>query len=378
MRAGGSAEQKDRQYTERRLLQLVRKNALTLASAVLALAFLAFGRVTPRAALHAIDVDLLLVLFALLVAVEMLRESGYLDVAVAKSVARFTNARAFTAALFLFSGILAALVTNDVALFIVVPFTVVAARFSNFDLECAVMLEILASNLLGCLTPLGNPQNLFVFHRAGWSAPHFIATMAPFVLWSAAGLALALLRLQPSRPMEHAHAEMPPLDARLALAGGICFALVLLEIGRVTSALPAAIAALLAAAIFLRRRVFAIDFSILPLFFCAFIVIAGLRSFQTGIVHLTHPFAVPVVLSQLISNVPATILLADFVGGDWRTLLYGVSAGSCGTIIASLANLLGWRIYLRESGRDRRFFRRFTALSFVFLAWSVLGGWLLL
>lgn len=363
----------------RRLLQLVRKNAFTLAAAVLALAFLAAGRVTPRAALHAIDADLLLVLFALLVAVEMLRESGYLDVAVAKSVARFTNARAFTAALFLFSGILAALLTNDVALFIVIPFTVVAARFSNFDLEHAVMLEILATNLLGCLTPLGNPQNLFVFHRSGWSAPHFIATMAPFVLWSAAGLALVLFRLQPSRPMEHAHAEMPALEARLAIAGAVCFALVLLEIARVTNAVPAAIAAVIAAAFFLRRRVFAIDFSILPLFFCAFIVIAGLRSFEiAGLMHLTHPFAVPVLLSQVISNVPATILLADFVGGDWRTLLYGVSAGSCGTIIASLANLLGWRIYLRESGRDRRFFRRFTALSFVFLAWSVLGGWLLL
>ena len=361
------------------MLQLVRKNAFTLAAAVLALAFLAAGLVTPRAALHAIDVDLLLVLFALLVAVEMLRESGYLDVAVAKSVVRFTNTRAFVGALFLFGGMLAALITNDVALFIVIPFTVVAARFSNFDLEHAVMLEIAATNLLGCLTPLGNPQNLFVFHRSGWSAAHFVATMAPFVLWSAAGLVLALLRLQRSQPMEHAHAEMPPLDARLAIAGALCFALVLLEIARLTSAVPAAIAALVAAAIFLRRRVFAIDFSIIPLFFCAFIVIAGLRSFHAGgVVHLTHPFAVPVVLSQLISNVPATILLADFVGGDWRTLLYGVSAGSCGTIIASLANLLGWRIYLRESGRDRRFFRRFTALSFALLAWSVVGGWLLL
>ena len=361
------------------MLQLVRKNAITLAAAVLALAFLITGRVSPHAALHAIDFDLLLVLFALLVAVEMLRESGYLDLAVAKSVARFTNARAFTGALFVFSGLLAALVTNDVALFIVIPFTVVACRFSDFDLENAIILEILASNLLGCLTPLGNPQNLFVFHRSGWSAAQFVLTMLPFVAWSAAGLLLALLRLEPSRKMEHAKVTLPPLDGRMALGGAVCFALVLLEIARITSAVPAATAAVLAAAIFLRRRFFAIDLSIVPLFFCAFVVIAGLRSFQTGgIIHLTHPFAVPVVLSQLISNVPTTILLADFVGRDWRTFLYGVSAGSCGTIIASLANLLGWQIYRRESGRDHRFFRRFTALSFAFLLWSVIGGWLLL
>jgi Na+/H+ antiporter NhaD/arsenite permease-like protein len=79
-------------------------------------------------------------------------------------------------------------------------------------------------------------------------------------------------------------------------------------------------------------------------------------------------------LSQVISNVPATVLLAPFAGGDWRTLLYGVNAGGCGTIIASLANLPGWRIYARESGRDPRFFRRLTAINFAFLLWIALGG----
>ncbi|MCU1349967.1 MAG: Na+/H+ antiporter NhaD-like permease [Acidobacteria bacterium] len=361
----------------RRLLQLVRKNAVTLAAALLALAFVATGRVTPLAAWRAIDLDLLLVLFALLVAVEMLRESGYLHLAVKTSVARFGNARAFTAALFLFSGLLAGLVTNDVALFIVIPFTVVACRFSDFHLENAIILEILASNLLGCLTPLGNPQNLFVFHRSGWSAVQFVATMLPFVAWSAAGLLLALFLLEPSRKMSHAQLTMPALDGRMALAGALPFILVLLEIARLVSALPAAIAALVMGGIFLRRRFVAIDLSIVPLFFCAFIVVEGLRAMHLYGVG-THPYLASIALSQLISNVPTTVLLSPLVDGDWRTLLYGVSAGSCGTIVASLANLLGWRIYERESGRDPRFFRRFTALSFVFLLWCGLGGWLLL
>lgn len=66
------------------------------------------------------------------------------------------------------------------------------------------------------------------------------------------------------------------------------------------------------------------------------------------------------------------MLLSPFARGDWRTLLYGVNAGGCGTIIASLANLLGWRIYVRESNRDRRFFWRLTAVNVAFLAWVVL------
>src|SRR4029077_10098895 len=88
---------------------------------------------------------------------------------------------------------------------------------------------------------------------------------------------------------------------------------------------------------------------------------------------------------QLISNVPATILLSPLAAARWRELLYGVNAGGCGTIIASLAHLLGWQILSRASGEGSprpinrsRFFWRMTALNFAFLAWAAIGGWILL
>ena len=326
--------------------------------------------------MRAIDVDLLLVLFALLVTVEILRDSGWLDHAVAATVSRFDHTRPFALALIALSGGLAALVTNDVTLFVVIPFTIVASRFSDFDVEDAVILEVIASNVVGCLTPLGNPQNLFVFHRSGWSAAHFVIVMLPFVVWSAIGLLIALVLLGPSKRMAKSIVELPRRRMLPALAGVACFALVLLEIARVTNAWPAAIAAFLAGIICLRRKLFAIDLSIIPLFFFAFIVVEGLRTLHVGSV--VHLYATSIALSQVISNVPATLLLSPFANGDWKTLLYGVNAGGCGTIIASLANLLGWRIYARESGRDPRFFRRLTMVSFAMLAWVAAGGWLLL
>jgi Na+/H+ antiporter NhaD/arsenite permease-like protein len=154
--------------------------------------------------------------------------------------------------------------------------------------------------------------------------------------------------------------------------------LVLLEIARVTSAWPAAIAALLGAALFLRRRALDVDYSIVPLFFFAFIDVEGLRTLHVYQFMPRSLYWSSIGLSQVISNVPATVLLAPTARGDWRTLLYGVSAGGCGTIIASLANLLGWRIYQRESGREPHFFRRLTALNFAFLAFVSVGAWLLL
>jgi len=351
----------------------LRKHALTIATAVIAIAFLLTGRVSLAAAKKAIDVDLLLVLFALLVAVEILREAGWLDLLVAITISRFHTTRGFAVALIAMSGVLAALVTNDVTLFVVIPFTVVASRFSDFDLEDAVILEIIAANLLGCLTPLGNPQNLFVFHSSGWTAAHFIDVMWPFVAASAAGLLAAVFLLGPSRPLIKADAQLPPRNTMAGIAGALCFALVLLEIARIANAWPAAIVALIAGVFFLPRGLFALDLSIVPLFLAAFVIVEGLPRVNVS----GHIYVSAIALSQVISNVPATILLAP-VAHDWKALLYGANAGGCGTIIASLANLLGWRIYVRESGRDPRFFRRLTALNFAFLAWIGVSGWLLL
>ena len=322
-------------------------------------------------ALRAIDYDLLLVLFALLVAVELLRDSGALDHAVAFSVRRFKTSRSFTCALIVLSGLLAALVTNDVTLFIVIPFTVVASRFSDFDLEDAVILEVIATNLLGCLTPLGNPQNLFIFHRSGWSAAQFVVVMLPFVAWCLVGL-LAALFILPNRPLTVADPHLPSIARRTAFAGAFVFALVLLVIARIGPAGPAAVAAAIAWPLFLRRKV---DITIVPLFFVAFIAVEWLRTFAWDLD--ANVYVTSIALSQVMSNVPAAVLLAPFTT-DWRALLYGVSAGGCGTIIASLANLLAWRLYLRESGREPRFFRRLTALNVAFLAWAGVGGWLLL
>ena len=151
----------------------------------------------------------------------------------------------------------------------------------------------------------------------------------------------------------------------------------LLEIARIANGWPAAIGALIAGTILLRRRIFAIDYSIVPLFFFAFIIVEGARSMHVYR-ESANLFLTSAALSQIISNVPATILLSPIAADRWRELLYGVSAGGCGTIIASLANLLGWRIYVRESNRNPRFFWHLTALNFAFLAWTTLGGCVIL
>jgi Na+/H+ antiporter NhaD/arsenite permease-like protein len=347
-------------------------------AALVAAAVVAAGIVPWRDVPRVEDGRLLATLASLVLSVEALRSSGALDALVRRAISRFSRARSLTFALVLASGALSSVVTNDVALFVVIPVTVAAARLSDFRVRNAVILEITAANVLGCVTPIGNPQNLFLFHRSGMSIPGFLGAMLPFGLVSAALLGVAVLALEPARPITRVDAEARPLEPYFAAWGAAGVALVLASIaGWLPPWLP--LAAIVPAAFPLARRgASAGSLAIVPLFFFVFIDMAAAAALDFRRVFVAIPipagprlFTAGLLFSQAISNVPAAVLLAPFAAGRWRTLLYAVNAGGCGTLIASLANLLGWQIYLRERGPDSVYLPRFLAVSFVFLA--VLG-----
>jgi Na+/H+ antiporter NhaD/arsenite permease-like protein len=320
------------------------------------------------------DGRLLATLASLVLSVEALRSSGALDALVRRAISRFSQARTLTLALVVASGALSAVVTNDVALFVVVPFTVAAARFSDFRVRNAVILEITAANVLGCMTPIGNPQNLFLFHRSGMSIPGFLGAMLPFGIVSAALLGGAVMVLEPSRAITRVEAAAARVESSFAAWGVAGILLVLASIaGWLPPWLP--LAAIVPALFPLARRgASAASLAIVPLFFFVFIDMAAAASLDFRRVFLAIPlpagprlYLAGLLFSQGISNVPAAVLLAPLAEGRWRTLLYAVNAGGCGTLVASLANLLGWQIYLRERGPDPVYLPRFYAVSFAFL-----------
>lgn len=349
---------------------------------VVAFAFVLSGRVNIAESHRFTDTTLLYVLFALLVAVELLRESRLFDLVVAATNRRFRSARSFVLAMLAATGVISALLTNDVALFIVIPFTLAAGRLSGLDVRSAIALEVVAANLLGSLTPLGNPQNLFLYHQTGWSAGRFVAIMTPFVLAGALFLVVATFVLEPKRNVTPPDATVHTIERWRSMAGAVTFALVVLEIVKVIPAWPAAAVAAVFLVMFLGHRVGEMGLSIIPLFFFAFLIVEGLRTI--GIYGLMESmpaasqeirlYAGAVLGSQFLSNVPTAILLAPVAEGRWIHLLYGVNAGGCGTIIASLANLLAWRIYRRDVLPGDGFVRILLLVNAVALVWIGVAG----
>jgi Na+/H+ antiporter NhaD/arsenite permease-like protein len=340
------------------------------------------GWVKPADAPGLLDLRVLELFFVLILAVECARRSALFEFLVAKVLSSVRTERGLGAAAVLTAGGIACCVTNDVALLVVVPFTLAFARADEaLDPAPLVVLEIHAANLLGCLTPSGNPQNLFLYLRGGFAPAQFFGAQVPWVLGMTAILLAAVPLFLTNRVLPQAPKRPIPVEPVLATAAvGLLGLQVLAVLGVLPRAVP--LAAAVPAIGLLGRHLFKTDFSLVAVFAALFIGIEGLRRsplfpaldplrfFGAGQAGFVLSGA---LLSQVVSNVPAAILLAPDAaarggGALFVALLYGVNAGGCGTPIASLANLIGAGLYVRERGGAGRFWRLFLPVSAVFLA----------
>lgn len=367
---------------------LVFERLLLTGSAVLAVAAVAMGRVAPAEVPGLLDWRLLSLFFVLTIAVELGKDSDVFDLLVVKVTRGVKTERGLALALVGATAVLSALLTNDVSLFLVVPFTMLLRKVDGLDPTPLVVLEVLSANLLGCLTPVGNPQNLFLYTRGRFTPEAFFAAQLPFVAIAAACLAAAVWLLVPSRRLSAPQAEPFDLDPLLAAGFAVLLAAEAASLfGRLPFAVPLVLS--LGGAILLGRRVFDADFSLVAVFALLFV---GVEGFERGLLYRAlnperifgHQAAGTLLsgalLSQVVSNVPAALLLAPaaatrhgFVG-----LLYGVNAGACGSPVGAIANLIGAQLFARDGGDSRRFWKTFFAVSSAMLALLLAASLLLL
>lgn len=325
--------------------------------------------------LNYIDWRVLSLLFCLMAVVAGLQECGVFAVLAQRLLAGERRMRFVTLCLVLLPFFVSMLVTNDVALITFVPFAVLVLGLIGRTerLIYIVVLQTIAANLGSMATPVGNPQNLYLYANYELSAGQFFATMVPLALVSLVGLVIAALCVKPEG-IRVTFSEQAVIyhPGRLGLMTGL-FLLCLLSVFRVLP-YPALLAVVVAGMLIFDRPLFGkVDYGLLATFFCFFLfagnigACAPVRETLTAVMEQNTALTSGVA-SQVISNVPAAVLLSNFTT-DWYGLLVGANIGGLGTPIASLASLISMKAYLKSPGaRAGRYLLVFTLANLVALA----------
>ena len=287
-------------------------------------------------------------------------------------------------------------ITNDVSLLTFVPFTFVVLNSLGAEAREKLILPVvcmqtIAANLGSMLTPIGNPQNLYLYGRSGMGMGAFVALMLPYTLASLALLAgWAVWLCRGGSPVRKgtggpflAPQQSVVADGRIIWMDAALFVVCLLAVVRVLP-YPVAFGAVLAATLLADRATLGrVDYSLLLTFVAFFVFIGNLGRVEAFSDWLRQIIAgrevlVAVLASQVTSNVPAALLLSGFTQ-DVQALIIGTNLGGLGTLIASMASLISYRQIAREEPAGKgRYFALFTLSNLLFLAvllalWAILA-----
>jgi len=352
----------------------VKKETVLSISWVLALASMAL--VPPDSGyVGYVDFHTLGLLFSLMVIMAGLQGLGLFRHLGESLLTRTATTRQLEATLVFLPFFSSMIVTNDVALITFVPFALEVLGLVGLNKRVipVVVMQTIAANLGSMTTPIGNPQNLYLYSRYQLSLGDFFSAMLPLTAASALLLALFLL-LTPSQAL--ATPDIPHAYYHPGKRMRMYLILLLISMAAVAKVLPVwALTTLVLLAVLAsdHKVLDHVDYSLLLTFVGFFLFVGNLgrlplfRDFVQAVLQGSEVVC-SVLASQVISNVPAALLLSGFTG-DGRALLIGTNLGGLGTLIASMASLISYKYVARAFLGDKgRYLLRFTAANLVFLA----------
>lgn len=334
------------------MLQRLARDRLLLALLALVALLAIVDPRAPRAYLRWLDLPTLAGLCGLLILAQGVRASGYVQRYALHLVARLHDARALAFALALLAAALATVLTNDVALFLVVPLTLAIDRVARIPRQRLVIFEALAVNAGSTFSPIGNPQNLLLWQHSGLGFFDYVVALAPTGAVLLGVLLVACRFAFPSTPLQldEARTEHTALDTPL-FAGSLLLLAAMVAALQSGFVIPAALIVFALGALFFRRVLAGVDWPLLLTFAGMFTGLGHLAALpwvqaHVGALAWHDPrvtYAGGIALAQLISNVPAAVLLQHYAG-NLSLLAAAVNVGGAGLMIGSLANLIALRL----------------------------------
>ncbi|NOY59099.1 MAG: hypothetical protein GXO75_09220 [Calditrichaeota bacterium] len=340
--------------TQRLFLDIILKEWLLFASAVGLIVTSIYFHHIPSFSVE--EIQVIFILAVLFIAVKGLEHSGLiLRLSQLLEKGKFISVKLVVATF-----LLSMLVTNDIALIVIVPLTLLLDTNRK---DILVIFEALAANAGSALTPFGNPQNLFIYWFYGIRPETFILSIAPF---SVAFLIILVVMSLLIRTSNNKVSYIEPI--KIKYTAFVYGALLLSLILAVLHILPVLIGVLVIiyAAVFDRKSL-KIDYMLLLTFICFFGLAENMKSiFSSDIEHSGHIFIFSALVSQVISNVPATLLFAKFTA-QWKALLWGSNVGGFGSLMGSLANLIAYRLYIKHESTNNMasFTIKFMVLGYI-------------
>ena len=388
-----------------KLLHFIKQEFVLVVATILAIISMFF--VTPSAAyLDYIDWHVLGVLLSLMIIMAGLQRTGLFDSIGGKLLSKTKDTRQLAFILVFLCFFFSMLITNDVALFTFVPFAIIMLKKCRQEsmMIPVIALQTIAANLGSMLTPIGNPQNLYLYNLSGMGMGEFLGVMLPYTVISGVLLCIAILLCCKKQPISEVLLEEAPKAGeangtlteqeaqKAALEKGrnliknsvyiTLFIFSLLVVAHVLSYEVVLMVILLMVFNMDRPVLKQVDYNLLFTFIAFFIFTGNMGNIAAIIEALQQLVAgrelfIGILSSQAISNVPAALLLSGFTS-DYRELLIGVNVGGLGTLIASMASLISYKLFAKEYNDQKgRYFRWFTISNIVFLAVLVLAAILL-
>lgn len=362
------------------LLRALQRDRFFQLLIIVGVALSLFTPFAPRLWPGAIDWHTIITLSGLMLLTKGVELSGYFDVLGRKMTRRFNTERQLAIFMVLAAALLSTFLTNDVALFIVVPLTITLKKLCAIPVNRLIIFEALAVNAGSLLTPIGNPQNILMWGRSGLSFAAFTSQMAPLAGTMMLTLVVLCWFSFPNKALHyHTGTSAPDWQPRLVWS---CLALYIIFLAALELKQELWGLAIVAAGfmVLARRVILSVDWTLLLVFMAMFIdvhlltqlpALHGITS-QIGTLSAPGLWLTAIGLSQFISNVPSTILLLNYVPPT-LLLAWAVNIGGFGLLPGSLANLIALRM-----ANDRRIWWRFHLYSVPMLIWAALVGYGLL
>ncbi len=337
-----------------------------------------------------IDFRTLGILFCLMAVMAGLKNLGFFQMIAEKLLNTAGSERSLELILVLLCFFFGMFITNDVALITFVPLTLEVLKVSGRTDRVipVVVMQTIAANLGSMATPIGNPQNLYLYTKSEMSLMEFMKLMLPYtllalalivvavVLWSKKGETITTIATN----KENREIEKATIIKEFIYI--IMFFLCILVVVRIIPIEVMVVVTIVLLLVMDRKVIGQIDYSLLVTFVGFFIFVGNMgrieqfQNFLNGILE-GNEFITSALLSQVVSNVPAAILLSGFTS-NWDALIVGVNVGGLGTLIASMASLISYKFVAKEYPDEKGiYFKKFTVINIIFLVIMIVACFLI-